>query len=201
MIKYSMVLFTLISCLSNTIVCGQISLKSIVQSVGGRNIGNSTFSSNITVGQSSPISGIGSSNFHIANGYINTIPNAFRTINLLFPNGAEILFSGTEREIKWNSSNIDTVKLEYSTNNGLEWLTISDKLVANLSKYKWAIPSIGSKNCIVQISDVRYSHIRDTSDSEFEIFKYPETVQLSYEIDFGDYKESTSYKIIGLPVS
>ncbi len=93
------------------------------------------------------------------------------SILLTYPNGGELLNAGNTTTIKWtNTSNITSVKLEYSTDNGSSWNSIIENTAADGS-YDWSIPaSITSDKCLVRISDAESNlGIKDVSDNTFII--------------------------------
>jgi len=89
---------------------------------------------------------------------------------LISPNGNETWRTKTEQVIKWTSDNIQNIKLEYTTNNGLTWLDINSSIPASVGSYKWVVPITPSNNCRVKISDVIDEAIFDQSDNTFVIY-------------------------------
>jgi Leucine-rich repeat (LRR) protein len=78
---------------------------------------------------------------------------AQRTITVTAPNGGETWEGTTAHNITWTSTGaIANVKLEYSTNNGSSWNTISAS-TANSGTYNWTVPNTPSTNCLVKVSD------------------------------------------------
>ncbi|MFH0736446.1 MAG: T9SS type A sorting domain-containing protein [bacterium] len=92
-------------------------------------------------------------------------------ITISSPNGGENWRVGTQQNITWNSNNIASLNLEYSTDNGLLWLPIVSGVPGSTGSYAWIIPNTPSINCIVKISDVLEPAINDTSDMKFVIFQ------------------------------
>ncbi|MDT3739666.1 MAG: choice-of-anchor D domain-containing protein [Candidatus Kapabacteria bacterium] len=76
------------------------------------------------------------------------------TIKLIHPNGGEIFVAGSDTIITWEGIPPDElVKLEYSTNNGINWTTIAD-YVSGL-QYIWKnLPKPPSTLCKVRIKHV-----------------------------------------------
>jgi hypothetical protein len=70
------------------------------------------------------------------------------------PNGGEIFITGYTDTLKWMTTGIQNVKLEYSTNNGSSWTIIENSIPAASGKYMWTIPNTPSENCLIKISDV-----------------------------------------------
>ncbi|MCG8606686.1 FG-GAP-like repeat-containing protein, partial [bacterium] len=72
---------------------------------------------------------------------------------LRLPNGGEFWQAGSLQEIAWDfSGQIDSVRLEYSIDDGREWFVITDN-VENTGSYSWPVPAVTSDSCLVRISD------------------------------------------------
>ena len=95
-----------------------------------------------------------------------------QSLQLLKPNGGEIFISGKTDTIKWASSNIDKVRLEYTTNFGTSWLSVQDSVNANAGFYLWTIPNTPSYGCKVRISKANDLVVNDLSDTTFGIINY-----------------------------
>ncbi len=94
-------------------------------------------------------------------------------ITLLAPNNLMALNVGTNYEIKWSQENVDTVRIQLSTDNGKNWNYNLATLSANLGVYNWQIPSILTTQARIRIIDKTEANISDTSNSHFVIGKYP----------------------------
>jgi len=107
---------------------------------------------------------------------LTAVDSPSTTINLIRPNGGETFYVGSVDSIKWSSSGISTIKLEYTTNNGSTWRTIQSSIQASLTKYLWAaIPDSQSTQCKVRISDALDNEPVDMSDLVFTISGTPST--------------------------
>ena len=63
------------------------------------------------------------------------------SLTVASPNGGEELTAGTTHEITWTSvGDIDNVKIEYSVNNGTDWIEIVDS-TENDGSYNWEVPN------------------------------------------------------------
>ncbi|MCX6150795.1 MAG: YCF48-related protein [Ignavibacteriales bacterium] len=102
---------------------------------------------------------------------ISTLP--VPVIALTSPNGGENWLVGTNQNITWTSSNVNNIKIEYTTNNGTSWNTIIASVVATPASYNWVIPNSPSTNCKVRISDAGNSTINDLSNNVFTITAQP----------------------------
>ncbi len=97
------------------------------------------------------------------------------SIGLTAPNGGEVWTVGQTYQIMWVKNNVDTVKIEYSTNNGTTWTVISDGYPARvtlenpkldaLGSYAWLIPN----TCLVRVSDKANAAVFDVSNAVFTI--------------------------------
>lgn len=97
------------------------------------------------------------------------------TLTLLYPNGGANWIAGLTNNITWTSFGVANVKIEYSTNNGTAWTTITASTSASSGSFAWVIPNVASTNCLVRITDVSNSLITDVSDFVFTI-SYPPSV-------------------------
>lgn len=94
------------------------------------------------------------------------------TLNLLFPNGGEMLLADGSCAITWQSSGpLDKVKIEYSSNAGENWSTL-DPNAANEGQWLWQpLPDIDSSQCRIRISDPLNPATSDLSNDNFTIFQ------------------------------
>jgi formylglycine-generating enzyme required for sulfatase activity/uncharacterized protein YegL len=80
-------------------------------------------------------------------GYRPTI----KTIKLIIPNGNETLFVGSDTMITWEGVlPNEFVKLEYSIDNGKNWIAIEEKI--NGLDYKWRVPNTPSNECLARVT-------------------------------------------------
>ena len=90
------------------------------------------------------------------------------TITVTSPNGGESWNAGSTHTITWSGTgSVGNVKIEYSTNNGSSWSTITSS-TTNDGSYSWTVPGVSSSQCLVRISETDGSP-SDTSNSVFTI--------------------------------
>ena len=94
------------------------------------------------------------------------------------PNGSESWYQGTSHWIYWRSVTIDTVKIDYSTNNGADWIEITPNTSGPEGKFLWTIPSVSSSQCLIKIADSTDPTNFDTSNAVFTIIVTP-TVEVT----------------------
>ena len=90
-------------------------------------------------------------------------------LNITTPNGGEVLTSGTTHTIRWLSTNVSNIRLDYSTNNGVSWATIISSTSASALLYNWTVPNLVSYECLIRIRDASSSAYEDVSDQIFTI--------------------------------
>ncbi|MCP4217192.1 MAG: hypothetical protein GY765_21285 [bacterium] len=90
------------------------------------------------------------------------------TITVTAPNGGESWGIATSENITWSSTGtVGNVMIEYSTNNGSSWTTISAS-TDNDGSYAWTVAAAASTQCLVRVSETDGSPT-DSSDAVFTI--------------------------------
>jgi hypothetical protein len=89
------------------------------------------------------------------------------------PNGGDVYIAGSSQNITWQTSGVSNVKIEYTNNNGIDWMTIVDSTPSD-GFFTWeSVPSTVSTNCRVKISDAADGTPWDASDELFVIAPEP----------------------------
>lgn len=97
-----------------------------------------------------------------------------KSITVIFPNGGEILNSGENYTIQWQTGGtIPDVNLFYSVNNGNSWKFISS--TSNSGNYLWHVPDVQSDLCLIKVEDKNKNAV-DISDGSFTILTTNTTV-------------------------
>ena len=104
-----------------------------------------------------------------------TIVNLNPSVTVTSPNGGESWVAGSSHAVTWSATDISTVKIEYSSNNGTSWTTIIASTDASAESYSWTLPVMSSSSCLVRVSDTSGSP-SDTSDDVFSIIQPSITV-------------------------
>jgi hypothetical protein len=108
---------------------------------------------------------------------IGSPPSA--TVEVQAPNGGETLDAGSEYQIAWDSTELDNVSIEYSTNNGVSWSFVTYAPAAE-GVYTWSVPGTDSDNCLVRVSGSDSDE--DPSDMSDAVFSIVQPVQASVEV-------------------
>ncbi|MBN1233337.1 MAG: PQQ-binding-like beta-propeller repeat protein [Candidatus Coatesbacteria bacterium] len=91
------------------------------------------------------------------------------SVQVISPNGGESWEVGTVHNILWSATtNVDTVKIDYSTDNGSNWISVTR--AENNGTYSWTIPDTPSPDCLVRVTS-RDDRLTDSSDNTFEIYR------------------------------
>ncbi len=96
-------------------------------------------------------------------------------ISVISPNGGEIWRVGKSKQISWSSAGVSSVKIEYTTDNGVNWNTISASTLASNDTLSWTVPAVASNQCEIRISDASNPALFDVSDNPFTIAFTPTT--------------------------
>ena len=113
---------------------------------------------------------VGTTNFDI--NASQRIWNFFKNttkVNVIAPNGGEQWMMGDTVEIKWNSLRVDSIKIQLSLNDGIDWITITESTPSD-GNYEWMVQAPDtSQECIIKINYEEDSSIFDESDTTFYI--------------------------------
>ena len=95
------------------------------------------------------------------------------TVNVMSPNGGEILFVGDEAIIRWSASDnteVNRIDIYYSVDDGKTWQAIETRL-SNTGSHIWTVPNVQSSRCRIKIEafDNAGNKASDVSDRAFTI--------------------------------
>lgn len=97
---------------------------------------------------------------------VQFIPNA---LALQRPAGGEVWFAGASQQVRWTrTGDVDSVRLEYSVNNGSTWTTMAARHPAD-SVYRWTIPNAPSTQAKVRVSWLDSSSVSSENAVPFRI--------------------------------
>lgn len=100
--------------------------------------------------------------FYASGGWKGKKPK-IRTLKLIHPNGGEVFVAGSDTLISWDGVSPDEpVEIEYSTDNGNNWILIASN-VKSLA-YKWHVPKTPSNSCLARV----------TAKAGYKVTDYPE---------------------------
>jgi len=104
--------------------------------------------------------------FDITNGTFEIMEQG---VAITYPNGGENVAANASQTITWASANIDSVKIEYSADNGTSWNIITNATKASNKFYAWNTPNINGTKYLIRITDTKIADISDVSNANFNI--------------------------------
>jgi hypothetical protein len=132
-----------------------------------------------------------------------TIKAAPATIIVSSPSAKAYLISGNKTSIAWESYSVDSVKIDYSLDNGKTWSIISNKVIAanGTNSYNWDVANVTNimKASLIRVTNAANNKVSDTSAVFTINNKYPSTDARLTEIDINGIAiskfdaETTSY--------
>ncbi|MDH3269269.1 MAG: T9SS type A sorting domain-containing protein, partial [Ignavibacteria bacterium] len=94
-------------------------------------------------------------------------------ITVISPNGGEHWMMWDTVQVEWSATGVDSVKIELSLSEGIEWMTIAESF-PNTGTFDWFVQApFTSWYCLMKISDVSDSMVFDISDTTFTIDMFP----------------------------
>ncbi|NLO18389.1 MAG: T9SS type A sorting domain-containing protein [Ignavibacteria bacterium] len=90
-------------------------------------------------------------------------------IRLNQPNGNESFLIGSQVNINWDCAGIDRIKIQFSSDNGLNWTVLSATYPASSKSFAWTVPNSPSNQCLIKVTDIVKSNLTDKSDTTFKI--------------------------------
>jgi hypothetical protein len=114
------------------------------------------------------------------------------------PDGGESWSGGSTHNITWTAmGTIANVKLEYSTDNGVNWTTIIAS-TTNDGSHPWSLPVVASSNCLVRVGEAVTGIPGDVSNAVFSIVKTSPVIGLSKtSVAFGAEQNGTPSRDCG----
>lgn len=118
---------------------------------------------------------------------------------------ASTVQSGVILPIRWNSKGVKKVVIEYSTNNGQSWNSITEKNADDFV-YKWTVPNITTSNCKIRITDTSDGNL-NAETSTFAItsnaviggpYATDANTLALYHFDY-DYSNTASAQVFSIP--
>jgi len=134
--------------------------------------------------------------------YVVVYEFVYDSLKLTYPIGGESIVPGIQETIRWDAVGSNGIfTLEYSTDSGSNWTTISSNVAANRRYYNWTPPSVVSGKALVRINRGSQS---DVSDAAFSIIGVPAGVSIdwvctdSLKVNYSTVTGATGYIITAL---
>lgn len=93
------------------------------------------------------------------------------TVAVLQPNGGEEWIQGQNKKIRWsNTGDVDTVRIEYSSDNGSTWTVVNANVNAELDSINWTVSAPPTTQGRVRVSWIdSTTTVWDQSDNAFNV--------------------------------
>lgn len=94
--------------------------------------------------------------------------SAAQTVTVISPNGFQQWEAGTARTILYSAPGIDSIRIDYSHNNGTNWSTVAATTPATGS-YLWTLPANPTNEGLVRVTSLSPGGVTDINDEVFSI--------------------------------
>ncbi len=102
---------------------------------------------------------------------IGLVPDAQgKTLELTAPFVGDAWKGGDNTTIRWASTGIDKLKIEYSTDAGANWSLVATDVPAASGSYVWTVPAVVTKQAKLRISDTTDENIYRKTAGTFDIY-------------------------------
>lgn len=92
-----------------------------------------------------------------------------KELDLLSPDGGEIIQKGRIKNILWHSQNVDEISIDFSADSGNTWQNIIADAPAVSGVFEWSVPDTVSDKCLIAITDASDIGVTDTSSAVFTV--------------------------------
>ena len=89
------------------------------------------------------------------------------SISLTSPKGGELWQGGSLHQITWTSALVDSLSIEYSTDNGATWAIVVGDTSAGIGSYDWTVPGTFTSGGLIRLTDLYNNTVTDQSGTPF----------------------------------
>ena len=93
-------------------------------------------------------------------------------LDLTSPQGGEVLLNLEQYDITWESEIISNIKIEFSSDNGQNWNTVTGNAPAGNMVYNWTVPFINSDDCFLRLTTPNLPELYSMNEPAFSIVAY-----------------------------
>lgn len=106
-------------------------------------------------------------------------------LDLTSPEGAENLAGESKFDISWESEIINDVKIEFTSDNGQNWSSVTESVPAGDSIFEWTVPNINSVECFIKLTTPGLTELYSINELPFSIYYTVGTENLQDTKDMG----------------
>lgn len=103
-------------------------------------------------------------NLNISTTYGPFIKGDLNRLNIVSPINNNYFIAGDTLNVRWANTNVQNIQLEYSTNNGSDWVMVNNSIGTSSGVSKWIVPTNLKGTCKLKITDT--NNISSYSESE-----------------------------------
>lgn len=96
-------------------------------------------------------------------------PSGATSLTVTSPNGGETYAAGSTIDITWTASGVETITVQFSTDNGISWSPVRYNRSASQGTVAWTVPAIPTTQGRIMINNVNDAGVNDISDGTFTI--------------------------------
>lgn len=101
----------------------------------------------------------------------------YSAVEMTYPNGGELFTVGDSMPITWTRSGASpAVLVEFSSDGGSNWISLDT--VSDANSYTWDAANVDSTDCLIRVTNTKYTNIKDTSDAAFEIHPVSDAIEV-----------------------
>ena len=120
------------------------------------------------------------------------------SVELTYPIGGESLVPGESEYIRWDTHQSGSISIQYSSNGGNNWNTITSNAQASNRYYIWTVPNDVTANALIRINS---SNNSSQSSAPFTIIDVPNNLSIywpcpdSINVSWNSVSNATSYEV------
>lgn len=99
------------------------------------------------------ISDVSNASINSESGIFSIVPLT-NIVTLISPNGYQQWEKNSQKFIMFSTENIESLNIEFSSDNGTTWTSIESAHPTTNGNYLWNLPDVVSNACLVRLSDV-----------------------------------------------
>lgn len=82
------------------------------------------------------------------------LKNNVNSLNLVYPEGNEMLFADDTVSIRWANTHISKIRIDFSSDDGATWSEVKSDVETSSNSFDWHTPFIISSSCRLKIADM-----------------------------------------------
>jgi hypothetical protein len=107
------------------------------------------------------------------------------------------LSSGSQQTITWTCTGTDSLRFDYSLDDGATWNTVSSSIKASPGSYVWTLPDANSSKCRIRLVNPVIPTVMDASDLPFSIHDLKPGISIDANLRTAGNQEEDGIENIG----